>query len=245
MLAFGERLRENPRTIWLSIPVLAAAILLARMIRNKEMEAGASGHLGLTFRLLYKHHWRQPRLLDIAYALFSSAARTGAGSGQPSVRMAMGGVAMEKGNYSQALENYKEGFQLAKKMKDSNQAAFLRSHMGIAQIKLDQLPSAKKNLENAYRTLVKALKGNPKSLYLQVWASNAEIGMSEWFLAVGDKKRARIWAKKVAERADKYELKTRRLDAEKLLKRIVAAGIAVIATQLKHLGLLVNRISAW
>jgi tetratricopeptide (TPR) repeat protein len=222
MLAFGEKLRENPKTIWFSLLVLGFAVFWAKIIGDKEMEAGGSGHLGLSFRLLYKHHWKNSRLLDIAYTLFSNAARIGTGNGQPSVRMAMGGVSMEKGDYQRALENYQEGYILAKKMKDTNQAAFLQSHLGIAQIKLNQLPPSKKNLETAYETLTKALKKNLQSLYLHVWASNAEIGLSEWYLAAGDKKKAKVWADIVAKRADKYELKTRKLDAEKLLKRIIA-----------------------
>lgn len=212
MLAFGERLREDPKTIWFSVPVLGFAVLLGRLTGNKEREAGGSGHLGLAFRLLYKHHWKQPRLLDIAYSLFSNAARIGTGNGQPSVRMAMGGVMMEKGEYKQAYENFLEGFEIAKKQGDFNQAAFLRTHVGIAQMKLGSLGQAKKNLDEAMRTLRKALAKNKQSLYLQVWMSNAELGMSEWYLAVGDKRKARVWAGKVAKRAQKWELRTREQD---------------------------------
>lgn len=245
MLAFGEKLRENPKSIWLSVPVLGAAILLGKLIGDKEMEAGGSGHLGLSFRLLYKHHWKQTKLLDIAYELFANAARIGVGNGQPSVRMAMGGIAMEKGDNKKALGNYFDGFNLAKKQKDLNQAAFLQSHMGIAQIKLDDLSSAKKNISEAMRRLSQALKKQPNSLYLQVWMSNSELGMSEWYLAAGDKKNAKVWAEKVAKRAKRWELKTREQDAKNLLKRITAACVVLIASQLKPLGLLFNRISVW
>lgn len=244
MLAFGEKLRENPKTIWLSIPVFGTAILLGKLVGDKEMEAGGSGHLGLTFRLLYKHHWKQVKLLDIAYALFANAARIGTGNGQPSVRMAMGGVSMEKGEYKQALENYLEGFSLAKKQKDLNQAAFLQSHVGIAQIKLGELPAAKRNLENAMKILTKAITKNQLSLYLQVWMSNGELGMSEWYLAAADKKKAKDWAEKAAKRAKIWELKTREQDVANLLKRITLAGAALIITQLKPLGLLFGRVSA-
>ena len=245
MLAFGEKLRENPTTIWFSILVLGSAILLAKLIGNKEWEAGGSEHLGLTFRLLYKHHWKQFKLLNIAYSLFANAAKIGAGNGQPSVRMAMGGVSMEKGDYKKASENYLEGFNLAKKQKDINQAAFLQSHMGIAQVKLGELVEARKNLENALAVLSKALVKDRNSLYLQVWISNAEMGMSEWYLAAGDKKRARIWADKAGSRARKYELKTRQQDVEKLIRKIAVAGISLIVTRFSHVGLLLNKVGVW
>lgn len=245
MLAAGESLRENPKTIWLSVPVLGGAIILAKLTGNKEAEAGGSGHLGLTFRLIYKHQWKQPLLLDVAYALFKNAARIGTGGGQPSVRMAMGGVALEKNDPETALEDYRQGYSLAKRLKDANQAAFLQSHMGMAETRLGDLASAKRDVETAVKTLYSALKKNPNSLYLQVWTSNAEIGMSEWYLATGDKKKAKLWAEKVQKRAESFELKTRKLDAEKLLKRIAAAGIALAVIPLRFVSPFLGKITVW
>src|SRR3989344_9424212 len=95
LLALGEKLRENPDTILLSIPVLGLGIILFSLTEDKENLAGAYGHLGLAFRLYHKHHWQSPVLLKIAYWLLSQSARINAGLGQPTVRMVMGGISSD------------------------------------------------------------------------------------------------------------------------------------------------------
>lgn len=209
----GERLRENPQTILLSIPVLIWGILWFGITENIPAQAGAYGHLGLSFRLYYKHHWQNKVFLRIAYSLLSNATKLGTGDGQPTVRMVMGGIAAELGNKAQAKEEYDAGIQMAKRIKDGPQAAFIESHLG-------RLLVNKKHLDHAYKILFKFANGKT-GMRPHIWLSNAEIGLSEWYLAAGDKKRAKFWADKVARRAAKYDLKTRILDAQKLLQKIL------------------------
>lgn len=221
LLAIGERLRENPRTILLSIPVLGWGIFWFGLMGDRDALAGAFGHLGLTFRLYYKHHWQNKTFLKIAYWLLLQAARLGTGDGQPTVRMVMGTIAAELENQEQAQVDYEAGIQMAKKIKDEPQAAFIESHLG--KLLLD-----KKRLDHTYKVLSQFAKGKT-DMRPHVWLSNAEIGLSEWYLAAGDKKRARLWANKVAARADKHDLKTRRLDAQNLKKKISVAVILLLS----------------
>ena len=232
LLALGERLRENPDTILLSIPVLGLGIILFSLTEDKENLAGAYGHLGLAFRLYHKHHWQSPVLLKIAYWLLSQSARINAGLGQPTVRMVMGGISSDLGNYSQAQKDYELGIQMAKGLKDSWQAAFIASHLGRLETKTGNLVGAKKNLDDSLKILSAAVKKD-SSPRLHIWLSNTEIGLSEWFLAAGDKIQAKTWADKVSARAEKYDLKTRKLDAANLLAKISTPIVFVVSTGLK------------
>lgn len=227
-LALGERLRENPRTILLSIPVLGAGVLWFGLVEDKNAQAGAFGHLGLTFRLYYKHHWQNKFFLRLAYYLLSQAAELGTGDGQPTVRMVMGGIAADLGNLGQAKNNYDKGVTLAKRINDPIQAAFVESHLGRLEIQNHHLPAAQKHLDHAYKVLSQ-FATNKTDARPHIWLSNAEIGYGEWYLAAGDKKRAKLWTDKVAARANKYNLKTRRLDAQKLLQKISAVTLLVLS----------------
>lgn len=226
LLALGEKLRENPDTILLSIPVLSFGLILFSLTGDKEALAGAYGHLGLAFRLYHKHHWQNPVLLKIAYWLLSRSALINTGMGQPTVRMVMGGIASDLGNYDEAKKEYELGIKMAKDLKDNLQAAFITGHLGRLEIKTGDLPTAKKTLNSSLKVLSAAVKKD-SSPRLHIWLSNVEIGLSEWFLAAGDKTQAKIWADKVTARAEKYDLKTRKLDAAKLLEKITASAVVV------------------
>lgn len=223
LLAIGEGFRENPRTILLSIPILGFSIFWYSFAHNRSALAGAYGHLGLTFRLYYKHHWQNPVLLKIAYWLLLQSSKINVGMGQPTVRMVLGGIASDLGNYDQAQKDYELGIQMAKDLKDPWQAAFITSHLGRLEIKIGNLVGAKKNLDDSLKILLAAVKKDSSSR-LQIWLSNVEIGLSEWFLATGDKIQAKFWADKVVSTAEKYDLKTRRLDAINLLAKITSSA---------------------
>lgn len=206
LLAIGEGLRENPKTILLSIPVLGFGVFWFGLIGDKHARAGAYGHLGLAFRLYYKHHWQNKIFLKIAYWLLDHAH---SGEGSPTVKMVMGGISAELGDKSQAITDFETGIKMALKIKDEPQAAFIESHLG--KLLLD-----KKHLDHAYKVLSKFAL-NKSDQRPHIWLSNVELGYSEWYLWKGDKVRANIWVKKAQFRANKYKLETRKLDVQRLL----------------------------
>lgn len=209
LLALGERLRENPKTILLSIPVLGFGIVWFGLIGDKFAQAGASGHLGLGFRLYYKHHWQNKIFLRIAYKLLENAME---GEGSPTVRMVMGGISAELGDKVQAQQDYELGIKMSLAIKDAPQAAFIESHLG--KLLLD-----KKHLDHAYKVLNKFAQ-NKLEQRPHIWLSNVELGYSEWYLSKLNKNLALIWANKAKNRADKYQLETRKLDVENMIRKI-------------------------
>lgn len=210
LLALGEKLRENPRTILLAILILGFGILWFEIMGDKYAQAGAFGHLGLTFKLYYKHHWQNKIFLRIAYRLLESAME---GEGVPTVRMVMGGISEELGDKTQARLDYESGIEMALKNKDSPQAAFIESHLG--KLLLD-----KRHLDNAYKILSKFAQ-NKLEQRPHIWLSNVELAYSEWYLAKLNKKMALYWANKTLTRANKYNLETRKLDVDNLFKKII------------------------
>lgn len=236
LLALGEKLRENPDTILLSLPVLAWAIVWYGWTGNKPAQAGGFGHLGLAFKLYYKHHWQNQILLKIAYWLLTQALLCGDRDGQPTVKMVMGSISLDLGDKNQAKSDYEQAVNMAKNIGDQNQMAFVLGHLGRIKTQLGDFVGAKKDLDLGLKILTRALKKD-SAPRLHIWISNVELAMSEWYLAAGDKKRAKLWVQKVATRAEKYDLKTRKLDAKNLLSKI--ANPLVIIT------LLVRNTLAW
>ena len=83
----------------------------------------------------------------------------------------------------------------------------------------------KKHLDHAYKILSKfALNKHEQRPH--IWLSNVELGYSEWYYSIGDRKRAIDWTKKAQLRAIKYNLETRKLDAVNLLKKLTLVIIA-------------------
>jgi len=219
LLAWGEIIRENPATIWFSIPILLFSAVWSWLSDNREQLAGSFGHLGIAFELINKYHWRHPLFLDLAYWSFRKARRTGVGDGQPTVSLKLGSIAEQRGDLAAAKAFIEEGIGMCRKLKDVPQRAFLTAHLGRVKTKLGDFAGAKADLESSLKTLTKSIK-RESTFRLQVWASTAEMGLAEWYLAAGDKKQAKTWADKVAARAAKHDLKTRNLDAAKLLSEI-------------------------
>lgn len=232
LLATGESLREDPRTILLSFPVLAFAVVLYYFSENRPALASALGHLALSFRLFYKHHLRLKILLLIAYQLLSESAGIGAGDGQPTVRMVMGTIATEFGNLDQGESDFITGIKMASDINDKNQTAFIESHLGRLLVQKGELQKAKKHLDNAYKVLSLFVK-NASDQRPHIWISNTELGLSEYYLAVRDKEKAKHWADQAKSRADKYKLETRKLDVKKLMSQITQALPALLLSWLR------------
>jgi len=218
-LSLGEQLRENPKTIWLSIPVLILGIMWYGIKGDKEGQTGGYGHLGLTFRLLHKHQGQSKLFLRISYWLFSQANHIGVGSGLPTVRLKMAQVVAQLGDLKQAKMDIESAIKLCQQTKDISQAAYITAHLGRIKIKLGDLAGAKRDLESSFRDLEKILKKR-STMHHQIWMSTAEMGLSEWYFASGDKKQALLWAQKAAARAQKQDLKTRMLDISNLIHEI-------------------------
>ncbi|KKU03009.1 MAG: hypothetical protein UX99_C0030G0005 [Candidatus Amesbacteria bacterium GW2011_GWB1_47_26] len=223
LLSLGERVRENPHTILLSIPILGFAIIWLKLVRDREGQAAGYGHLGLTFKLLYKHHWKNKLLQTIAYDLFSKAVDLATGDGRPTIILKMAQISGEQGNWKKAKDEVARALLLAKQIGDDSQYAYLLAHLGRIKIMLDDMPGAKSDLENSLKNLT-AITQKESTMRLQVWMSTPEMILSEWYLAASDNKNAKLWAQKVIDRAEKYDLKTRKLDGQNLLKRISSHG---------------------
>ncbi len=219
LLSLGESLRENPRTILLSIPILGFAIVWLTLTGNREGEAGGYGHLGLTFKLLYKHHWKKEFLQTIAYTLFSKAAELSTGEGRPTILLKMAQISGERGDWKRARDEIEQALELARQVGDEAQYSYLLAHLGRIKIMLNDMPGAKEDLEESLKDLTE-ITNKESTMRLQVWMSTPEMILSEWYLAAGDKKNAKLWAEKVIARSEKYDLKTRKLDGQNLLKRI-------------------------
>ena len=142
-LSLGEQLRENPKTIWLSIPVLILGIMWYGIKGDKEGQTGGYGHLGLTFRLLHKHQGQSKLFLRISYWLFSQANHIGVGSGLPTVRLKMAQVVAQLGDLKQAKMDIESAIKLCQQTKDISQAAYITAHLGRIKIKLGDLAGAK------------------------------------------------------------------------------------------------------
>lgn len=212
LLDLGESLRENPKTIYFSIPVLVISILWYWINKNSEGIAGGFGHLGITFMLLYKHRFQNKLLLRIAYRLFYRSSLYSISSSQPTVLLKMAQIKAEQGDLNQAKKDIESALKYCRQIKDLSQSAYIEAHLGRIKTKLGEFNSAKKNLDDSLRVL--------KNFSNQIWTSTAEIGLSEWYLSQNDKKKSLFWATKAKLRADKYSLKTRKLDVGRLLDKI-------------------------
>ena len=228
ILELGESLRENPGTILLSVPIFFFGYLFYSIIGDKEGVAGSLGHCGITFKNYYKHYWKQDFLLKIAYRLYDKSAQYATGEGKVSTIHHAGQVALELGDVELAEKRYKEALSEARRLKLVNIEAYVIDHMAQLEIERGNYELAKEYLDGAYNILSKAVKKEPKSMYLHIWLSSVEINTANYWLAVGDKNKARIWAKHAQKRADKYDLKMRKKDVKKIMDKLVSAGVALV-----------------
>lgn len=215
----GEKFRENPKTIFLSLPIFGIGLAWFSLTGQSEYLSGSFGHLGLTFKLLYKHHIKNKLLLKIAYWLFGRAYSVGAGDSAPTVKMKLGEIAFELDKKTEALNHLQYAVKLAKAENDLPQMAYAQVNLGRLQIQFHDLTSAQTNLTLALPILSEASR-NSESHRLHIWACAAEIGMAEYHLALADKKAALVWANKAKRRAESYHLKTRFLDVKNLFRKL-------------------------
>ena len=219
ILHLGESLRENSKTILLSIPVFTFGLCYYSMISDKEGLAGAYGHMGIAFKNYHKHFWKKRFLLEIAYYLFRKAAELGGGKDRPTVLLKCGQTALELGDKKSAEKNYNEAIAEAKRLKDKYQKAYVSAHLADL-IKEKDFEKAEGMLTNSHEVLNQAIDKNPEALYFQIWISFVELALGQLYLSKADKNSARVWAEKAHARVEKYDLKVRKLDVKKLLSKI-------------------------
>lgn len=227
ILRLGESLRENPRTILLSIPVFSFGYAWHTLLGNKEKQAGSLGHMGIAFKNYHQHYWQNPALLKIAHSLFRKTAALANRESKPTVLLMCGKTALELGDEEAARKDLEEGIKEAKRVKDDYQGAFVLGHLGSLFLKQKKLEEAKTALDRALKTLEKAVEEKPDSLYYQVWISYVELALAEYYLVADDKKQARQWLSRAEKRIEKYDLGVRRLEAQKLRKQIEVATVLV------------------
>lgn len=220
ILLLGETIRENPRTILLSIPIFFFGFIFYTLIGDKEGKAGSFGHCGITFKNYHRHYWQKDFLLKIAYFLFDKSSQYATGEGRVSDFLHCGKTALVLGNTPLALKKYNEALKEAKKIGHKSMPGYIFSHIAALKLESKDIDKAKEYLKKAHDILTRALKERPDSMYLHIWMSQVELMYGEYWLAAGDKRRALSWAKMAESRAMKYSLKVRKLDAKKLLEKI-------------------------
>ncbi|OGM26660.1 hypothetical protein A3D00_01000 [Candidatus Woesebacteria bacterium RIFCSPHIGHO2_02_FULL_38_9] len=225
ILLLGEKLRENPNTILLSIPVFMFGVIFYSLSGNKEGIAGSLGHCGIAFKNYHKHFWQKDFLLKIGFWLFNKSADYATGEGKVSTVLHAGQISLSLDNLNLARKKYEEALMVCKNQKvDTGIDGYIFVHLAVLDLKEKKLDKVKLNLDKALKILNIRLEENPKSLYLHIWMSLLELTMGEYYLTVGDKMLARAWAEKAQNRTEKYDLKVRKLDVKRLLSRIGRLG---------------------
>ena len=220
ILLKGESLRENPKTILLSIPVFGVGYIYYLLVGDKQGVAGALGHCGITFKNYYRHHWHKEFLLKISFTLFLKSTDYAKGEGRVSTLLHAAQSACDLGNLDEADELYNDALKEADAIEHTAIKGNIYSHMAANEMKRENFKKAKKYLDDSYNILLKAEKDKSKSMYIQVWISGTEMSYGWYHLTLGDKKCAKSWALKAKKRVNKYDLKTRKADVEKLFKKI-------------------------
>lgn len=220
ILLLGETVKENPRTILLSIPIFFFGLLFYSLIGDGAGVAVSLGHCGISFKNYHRHYWQKDFLLKIAYFLFDKSSQYATGEGKVSDFLHCGKTALALGDSSLALKKYGEALKEARRIRHQSIAGNIYAHMAAVELERKSLSRAKEYLVRAHKILDKSIKEKPNSLYIHIWLSGAELISGEYCLAKGDKEVARVWAKKAESRAMKYNLKVRKLDANKLLEKI-------------------------
>jgi len=236
ILLLGETFRENPNTILLSIPIFLFGVLYYSLVSDKQGLAGSYGHMGISFKNFYKHFWQRKFLLKVSYSLFKkSSDYAELGEGKVSSILHCGQVAVTLERYKLARKQFVKALLLAKELNRSDHAAYILGHMAKVEIETQDLGKAKEYLDRSLRILKRAVNKNPKSLYLQIWLSHSELMLGEYWLASGDRAKAKIWAEKARKRANKYNLKVRKLDVKKLVSKIGKATKVLVVAALSYI----------
>ena len=221
LLLWGESIRENPRTILLSIPIFLFGIFYYTLIKDDKGLAGSYGHLGIAFKNYHKHYWQQPFLLQIAYKLIDNASHKSQGEGLVSTILHCGQVAKDLQNYSLAEVKFKQALFQAHKLKQYVQLGYILSHLASVHVAQQRFDVAFRELNQSLKILQSGIKQKPTSLYYQIWLSHGELTMSEYYLAIRDYKQAKKYAQQALNRSQKHQLKFRQQEAHQLLNRII------------------------
>lgn len=230
LLIFGEKVRENPRTILLSIPIFIFALIYYWITGYREGVAGSLGHMGIAFTNFYKHNWQQNFLLRIGYFLFGKSTEFATGEGKVSAILHCGQAAILLKDFELARRKSLEALREVKKenVKTGIEGYIYGHYLGKIELETENVGKARGHVERGLKILKEKSKRSRGSLYLQVWLSGTELTMAEYWLAKKDEEASRIWAERAKARADKYNLKVRKLDAKKLFTRIGKVATAFV-----------------
>lgn len=222
LLKWGEVVRENPKTILLSIPIFKLSLLLYFLKRDRGGMAASFGHLGIVFKNYYKHSYQKRFFLRLALFCFKKSARLAVGPGRPTVLLKCAETAEQLGDPSDAEKYFDEAIREAKTYNDLEQLAYVQAGYSRFKITLGLKDEAKILIEESENVLRNMVRKFPDSLYLHIWFTQSLIVMGEYFLAVGDKKSALKFGVEALEHSQKYDLRFRIHDAQILLDKIRA-----------------------
>ncbi len=122
-----------------------------------------------------------------------------------------------QGKNLEASKLYKEAYDLAIKFNDLNHAAFIQGDLARVKLILGETESAKRELDKSYHVLKSAIDKDPENLFLQIWISNTELGLIEYYQLQDQRQEIEDLRKQVLERAEKFNLKSRKIELKKLL----------------------------
>lgn len=222
LLALGEKLRENPKTILLSVPIFLIGTVWFSLKKDEEKLAGSFGHLGITFKNCYKHHWQQKFLLILAAKSFAISAKHAPLKDKPAVLLKLGQTWIELEKIELGQRIYEEGIKIAEKIKDFPMVGYILAHRGRLFASQKKPELAWQDLKKAEEYIRQGIKKRKDSLYYQIWLSGVELDISDYYLTLKETEKALEWVKKAGRRAEKFSLETRKLDAQKMLKKIRA-----------------------
>lgn len=219
LLLFGEKLRENPRTFWFSVPIFLICLLVYFLLKDKKALAHTFEQLGIVPQNTYRHWYKNSHLLTMANFLFKKASQLAPEEDKPAYLLKYGQTLSQLGQFRKSLLVFNKALKICKKYNQQPMLGYILSHKGHTLMEYGFEKEAFKDLKESIRLLEQALK-EKSFVYHQIWLSGAELSMAEWYLKSKKKHEALKWAKKAEKRAKENNLKIRILDSKKVLEEI-------------------------
>lgn len=234
-LSFGEKLRENPKTILLSIPVFLFSAPVFLVSGDKEKLSGSFGHLGLTFKLYYDHRLKLKLFLNLAGLCFKISTKFAPLKQKPAVLLQLGLVLTEMEKFKKAEAVFNRAAEIAQRVKDFPLLGFVFSKRGKFYLKQKKMDLAWADFQKALDLIEAGIKKRKSSFYYQIWLSGLEVDLSNFWIISGKKDEALKWAQKAEARAKEFDLKTRKTEIEKLIKSLKIVPVFLLGAIFNYL----------
>ncbi|MCG2685850.1 hypothetical protein L6258_00580 [Candidatus Parcubacteria bacterium] len=219
LIVWGEKIRENLKTLWLSVPFFVLGICLFSLIGDRDNLSRAWGHLGIVFKNAYRH--KSPRRAYLKSALFSfkKALKGAAIEDSVGVRMTIAQTLSLLDDHEAALRTIQEAVFQARQV--SPAGALLGRvlvHQAQIQIAAGELKAGHQSLKEGWKYLEEALEKEPQDFHLQVWYTGAQLDWANYYRAVDKIEKSREWAQHALEDSRRWNLSFREHDARRILE---------------------------